>query len=113
MKGFLLFLIFVIIAIVGVYIFSDFDYFYSLFNKENNTQPTLIECYINGRRIQATREDCQALSIKKEPEIQQPVVIQQKPRIEVPKLEPPNVRCDNQYDLFGNYIGVNCYKSWF
>lgn len=89
-------------------------------SKEVSPTPQLIECFIQGKSTFTTRENCIELS-KLQNQQNHQIIIQQKPNFQLPpppkierfKIEPPIVRCDNEYDLLGNYRGVKCYKSWF
>lgn len=99
-----------IIGIVGYWIY------YSISNKPSAS--TDIECFIDGKSVYTTRENCQALSVQKNQ--QPPRIINMPPPARMPtidikpppKLEFPKVtRCDNQYDLMGNFTGVKCYES--
>lgn len=86
-------------------------------SKNVNPTPQLIECFIQGKSVFTTRENCIELSKQKYHQ----TIIEQKPNFQLPpppkieqfKIEPPIIRCDNEYDFLGNYKGVKCYKSWF
>ncbi len=75
---------------------------------KNNQKEETIECYIDGKKIFATREVCQQLSIRPTIPAPQIQVIQPKtqtlPRIQMPK----NINCYNQYDIFGRISGIRC-----
>lgn len=82
----------------------------------NRTQATeLIECYIDGVPIMATRENCRNLSIKLQPQPQEVRIIQQQPQLQAPQsplIEPPTKCMTSQDYLSGNLV-TRCQKSWF
>ncbi|MFZ2205941.1 MAG: hypothetical protein WA061_03140 [Microgenomates group bacterium] len=99
------FIVIAVIALIliGQYISNNTDTKSSLGTSQTTTtiapgsESKLIECYIDGRRIEATREDCQALSIKKTP-TQPPVIIQQQAPVKViPTFGLPRIKRTNCY----------------
>lgn len=82
--------------------------------KSTSASQDLIDCYVDGVPIKATRSNCAELSKKKEPQV---VVQQPKPYVQVappPKIEPIDNRvectkCDTNY--FGKVV-CKTYKAY-
>jgi hypothetical protein len=102
-------LVFGVLSLIGlIYIASH----------NQDQQAELIDCYVNGTPVMATRENCRVLSLQPTPLPQQPAqvrVIQSAPQpapIQVPRIEPPTKCVTSENYLSGN-IETRCSKSWF
>jgi hypothetical protein len=97
---------FVLIVSLNPKILNDFS---SGFGVKNNRQNELIECYVEGRKIMATRTDCQELSIPKPQPTQAPIIIQQQQQRQI-YIPPPPPLIKNTYtncQWIGNQMYCN------
>ncbi len=90
-------------------------------NEQTTNKPvdSNIECYINGRQIFTSRENCQQLSQSyqiqsqgQKPVIRQEIQIPPMPTIDKSFLQPQNTTCAAKYNLDGSFAGYKCRKTY-